>query len=387
MKKINYKCSSCGGKVDYDDNNVLICTYCNKTFDSVIKNELDVNNIIEKMEVYAYYCRKCNYEYKTKNDISGTTLCPKCNQKLEKDKQIINGLIPMTMSQQDAKSLFHKALKKIRKKIPKEFFESNLKLEYIRCRVYEGTIKATAQKDNQTISKEYQIYNLPIPTTNRINYNQKKALLSINLDTKKALYNKEKLEQFLDIKDLCIDFSKDTEIENLKEACIKDFRRFKFIVEEDVIAESFIDTKHNFYLPAYSSSTSYNGKIYYNYMFCIGDDILFCFDFPEFVEKKHKQSEKNNPNKRILALLSIILFFAIPGFLGNFFMITQKDNPKIAFMLTTISFISCFILCAIITKTIIKKHKQKKSVDNFFENGKITKEEYFDQVIAKYTRV
>lgn len=389
MKKINYKCSSCGGKVDYNNENVLTCLYCNKTFDSIIKNKFDASKIIEKMEVYTYFCSNCDYEYKTKNSISGTAICPKCKNKLEKNKQIINGLIPMTMTKENAKKIFYNELKKIDDLIPKEFLESDFNLEYIRCRVYEGTIKVTAKKNNQTISKDYPIYNLPIPTNKKFNYNQKVDLLSTHLDTKKALYDKEKLEQLVDEKNLCIDLSKETEIEDLKEACVKDFKKVNTGVDEGITVEAFIDTKHNFYLPSYSSSTLYNGKTYYNYIFFIGEDILFCCDFPKIDEKKYIQYEKTNSNmkkQRFFLALFLCLMFCILIMVTNFIIMSFKDKPSSAAILILITWMPVFLCHTSIIKRKYQKNEHIKISCNIFENSQVTKDEYFNNAIIKYNK-
>lgn len=389
MRKINYKCPSCGGKIEYNDNNILMCIYCNKTFDPTIKTEFNVNNLIEKMDIYTYFCSNCNYKYKTKSKIEGNLLCPNCKGHLEENKQIVNGLIPMSMTQEQAKKRYYNELKKIKKFIPKEFFESDLNLEYIRCRVYEGYVKVSAQRD-KSISKEYQIYNLPVPTSDQINYNQKKALLYIPLETHKAIYSKDKLEKIIDIKSLNVDFSKETEIEEIKKACIKNFRRFKFIYEEEVTAEAFVETKHNFYLPAYTTSTIYNGKTYHNYMFCIDDNVLICFDFPKFDEKKYQKYQKtisNENSNQLMILLFLILFLGIMVLNSIFIMPSSKENPGGSFTVIMALWIIMFFIIACTSHIMKKKNKQKKKILLLFENKEITEDEYFEQVISKYNKV
>ena len=60
MVKINYKCSSCVGRLSYKNNSTsLICSFCNKSYDDFIKmDDINVNDLKAAAGALEKACRE-----------------------------------------------------------------------------------------------------------------------------------------------------------------------------------------------------------------------------------------------------------------------------------------------------------------------------------------
>lgn len=323
MKKINYKCNSCGGKLNVDKtDNTLICTYCNKKYDKFIKIEdFEVDKLIEKLELYTYVCHKCGFSFQTVyNEMEKKPICPKCMIETIEEKQIINGIIPNQLIKEYITNDFNIAIKEVKEYIPMEFLNPIFLFKYIPSKVYDGIIEITAIGNlNNQITRKYVIFDLIIPDSNTLNYSDKFEFIYNKVRTKDIQVEKQQVLKEISSNNIEINFNKQNDIKKIEKACLRDFEK-KYQNVKDIKINTNVDVKHNIYVPIYQNKTLYNGDCYYNSIIGFkdknGNGSNFCLNFPKLSEKDYNKVVNKYKISKIIYYVSkslkipmLILFF------------------------------------------------------------------------------
>lgn len=388
MKKINYKCNSCGGKLNVDKtDNTLICTYCNKKYDKFIKIEdFKVDKLIEKLELYTYICHKCGFSFQSVyNEIEKKPICPKCMTETTEEKQIINGIIPNQLIKEYITNDFDGEIKEIKKYIPMEFLNPVFFFKYVPSKVYDGIIEITATGNlNNQISRKYVIFDLIIPDSNTLNYNDKFEFIYNKVRTEDIQVEKQQVLKEISSNNIEINFNKQNNIKNIEKSCLRDFEK-KYQNVKDIKINTNVDVKHNIYVPLYQSKTLYNGNCYYNSIVGFkdknGNGSNFCLNFPKLSEQDYNKVVNTYKKAKIIYYASKIL--TAPMLILFFIIIALNTHIYIMG-------IGAFLAITTIALWRIYKRKHiiaKKQALVYLNPNKLSEEDFYDKIVDEKNNI
>ena len=167
-KSFDYKCSNCGGTVQFDQlTKKWVCTYCNSVFDNLFINDdsKELEGASKGYLVHYYYCDNCSNSFYSADNLED---CFICHNHLNKTYCMIDNVISNTVNLDYASMSIHKALLPFSKKynIDLNNIKSKIKYEYIKCFVFNGTINIS----NGRKSYNFLFLNLIYPFLNNNNY-------------------------------------------------------------------------------------------------------------------------------------------------------------------------------------------------------------------------
>ena len=369
MDTFIYKCPSCGGKVDYNsENHKWKCEYCGNSYESLFNEEqIELPNIkTQKYILYLYKCHICQNKFLTSSEKEG--ICPNCQHvSNEVGKKIcISNIIPTNRVQGFIYNEYLKEIKKYRKKIPSEYFENNFEFQYINCDLYNGCVKVSYKNK----SYKYIFLNLLVPNVEYEDYRFMfevgnigfASTKSLDVDNEnieeRAIKNANYLNSFID---------KDYKQEFIK-ACIYDFMKNNYLKTKDGITlEEDLEINDGFYIPMYIKKIQIGNKTYRQYKFGnIGvnnNNAILEFEEKKDSIKKIKIFDLINKISLVAIAFITLLFFTFYSY--------YIKNTNLAIIIFIILYIILFF-------TYFKSKSLKKY---YFYSIKLTREEYFDQII------
>lgn len=388
MKKINYKCNSCGGKLSIDSiNNNLICTYCNKKYEKFIKIEdINLDKLVEKLELYTYICHKCGFSFQSVyNEMDKRPMCPKCMIETIEEKQIINGLIPNQLIKEYISNDFSDEIEEVKKYIPTEFFNSAFFFKYIPSKVYDGIIEITATgKVGNKIVRKYIIFDLIIPDSNTLNYSDKFEFIYNRVRTKDIQVEKHQVLKEISTNNIEINFNKQNNLKNIEKACLRDFEK-RYKNAKDIKVNTNVDVKHNIYVPIYQSKTLYNGNCYYNSIVGFRDKNRkgsnFCLNFPKLSKQDYKQVLNKYKTTKIIYYFSKIL--TLPMAILFFTTVFLNAHIYLVGMWAFLAIMTIALWC-------IYKHKYivaKKQALVYLNPNKLSEEDFYNQIVDEKNNI
>ncbi len=370
-----YKCPSCGGKVNYDNiNHKWICEYCGNSYETLFA--IKENNVLPKMFdkkvlFYKHRCSNCNEDFVTTS--KSNAICPKCNQECnDKSKEFaVTNMIGVTSSLAKAKMEYNESIHKVINFLPSEYQNDELKAQYINCDLYNGVIKLTYKN----ISKKYVFINVLIPNLDYEDYRFMYEIGNVGISNSKAFSSlnnnlvncvNEFYKDFNTIEDK--DYS-----EEIIKACIKTFKEEYDIGNVDeIIVDNNLKVEDGTFIPVYVKKIKINDGEYRQYIWgnhylCSGNLLEFPNE-PDSRSKTKKYEALKNIFKSLAIITAIILAFNI------FFPIGYMQNtlPNVYFIVA--------MPVLIIVFTILWYIMNKKYY-YYYNTIKLTKEEYFNQII------
>lgn len=382
MVKINYKCSSCGGRLSYKDNSsVLVCSFCNKTYDDFIKiDDINVNDLNKQINTNFYHCPKCGFNISFNDFVRyGSNTCYDCNSKLIKKDLFVGGVVPSCFDFVKVNSLYKKEIKFIKNYLPTEFLNPVFKLVWLNTSVYEGAIivSGTSKLLNRKIEKKYIFGNLAIPNYKDIsNMNKISFLLNKLNDSSQYLDDELKVLNFSNID---FSFEKNSDLKFIEKACLDNFKS-KYKGVENIKINSSVNVKNNVYIPVYKSEIIYEGKCYSNMIISYNDSSdIFCLNFP-------KLSKKNNMlfllKYYMLNFIFIIvkILFCVPILEVAYDFLFELEN----YLYFVISIFFILIVIFFPSKIInrIKKHKKV-----YLNEHIISDEEFYSKMVDEKNKI
>ena len=369
MDTFIYKCPSCGGKVEYNlENHKWKCEYCGNSYETLFNEEqIELPNIkAQKYELYLYKCHICQNKFLSLSEKEG--ICTNCqNVSNEQGKKIsISNIMPVNRVQGFIYNEYIKEIKKYRKKIPPEYFENNFEFQYINCDLYNGCVKVSYNNK----SFKYIFLNLLVPNVEYEDYRFMfevgnigfASTKSLDVDNKnveeRAIRNANFFNSFID-KDYKQDFIS---------ACIYDFmKNNNLITKEGITVEEDLEINDGFYIPMYRKKIQIGNNIFRQYKFgnigANNNNAILEFEGEKDSTKKVKIFDLIN-RVSLAAIVFMTLFFF--GFFSY-----NIEKTELVIVILIISYIILFF-------TYFKSKALRKY---YFYSIKLTREEYFDQII------
>ena len=182
-----YKCPSCGGKVEYDnDKHLWNCTYCNNSYEALFQQVEKELPSIEEVEIkaYGYICSKCGNKYVSME--KDKAKCAHCDEINESGEEfIITNMINKDKSENIAIAEYTSSLNRFKKFLPQEFMKTDLKCEFVNCDLYNGCVKVSYGNK----SLKYIFINLLIPNLEYDDYRFMYEVGNAGLKNTKAFHN------------------------------------------------------------------------------------------------------------------------------------------------------------------------------------------------------
>ena len=361
-----YQCPSCGGKVTYfEENHKWKCDYCNNSYDSLFvpKEVRDLPSLDDKEYLlYAYDCPNCNKRSLSINkDIK---ICPRCNSPIDvTPKEVkVSNVLKLDLAKVVAQRNYEKEVTPFAKKLSPEYLNNELDLEYINCDLYNGCIKLIYNN----IKYKYIFVNLLVPNLSYPDYRFMYEVGNIGINDSREYSNEEqeKLlpkiieagEYFTNIEDL--NFENEIVTECMNDFCYKN----SIFDPQNVQIEKELRINDGVYFPIYTKTV--NGERQYVLgNFNTTTNVVLQFPETPSSRSKTKTYEKLSAFFSTGAgLLAMATVYSLFSGMVNFMLI----------LLFIIGAISFFILYRIFNK----------KYEYFIKTIKISKEDYFKQIIT-----
>ena len=381
-----YKCPNCGGKVDYDNNRHLwICAYCNNSYEALFHQVEKVLPSVEEAEVtaYGYICSKCGKKYVSLEKENAK--CVHCNEINGQGKEfLITNMIINDKPESLAKREFINSLEPFGKFLPQEFLKENLKCEYVNCDLYNGCVKVSSN----TKSVKYIFVNLLIPNIEYDDYRFMYEVGNMGLKNTRAFHNEKDtiLKKVIGNGDSFYSFEDMKFEDDIVNQCVESFMyKYKITNRNELKVETSLRIKDGTYITIYIDEVTYNNKKYRHYDigttyaedknagFFKPNKGTIIFSFPEEPDSRRK-------TKTSQKLSSLFMTLAILSFLSPLFSYLFKVGGGDIIVIISISL---GILFSILFLSYNKKYNY------YLRTIKLTKEEYFNQIInnSNYVKI
>ena len=378
-----YECPNCGGKANYDKlNHKWICEYCGNSYEALFhQQENKLPKVIEKeIKVYKHFCTNCNKFFISTN--KNESVCTFCNSTSSDEGKefIITNMIPISIPMDAATADLIYEIGKYRNYLPKEFNKITLKSQYLNCDLYNGCVKVSY--NNKKI--KFVFVNLLIPNIEYEDYRFMYEIGNIGLKDTKVLNNSS--DKILSIAINNGDNFNSTEDKNYKEEiineCINEFKRiYKITSNETVNVENNLKIKDGTFIPIYISEVNYNNKIYRQYRYGTISILKDKGNILEFVEEENSREIAKKSN----LVASISKFIAIASFMSSIVVVSFL-SPHLNSDILLIIGVILIIVTIIFGATYFNF---KKKYNYYLRTIKLTKEEYFNQIInnSNYVKI
>jgi len=396
-----YSCPSCGGKVEYI-NNKWHCKYCNNTYEALFaqkSNDLpDIKN--QKYEMYHYKCNKCNSTF-VSLDFKNAK-CNFCNEVADGagEKFIASNIIGIDITLDMAKEQYKNQINKFSKELSDNFFTLNFTGKYLYCDLYNGCIKFTYKK----IVEKYIFANLLIPNIKDDDYKFMYEIGNIGISHSSELSKFEnKTDEIIHNGNYIIDIENINYENDIVNECIKVFaKKYNITDIQNIKIENNLEINEGTFVPVYINKVIDNNKEYNQYI--IGNSSISKISkSPVFKNTKKDNAILNFPKKenafkkyKIFRITSFILekliYISIPIITFMFILIIENGHRinSIDYSGDLSKIILVFgILIAIFSASIVFSFFFRKKRDYYNNSIKLTKEEYFNQIItnSNYVKV
>jgi len=386
--KLNYKCSSCGGKLSYKENSTkLKCAFCNKEYDNFVKvGDIDFSDYDLASEIDCYICPNCEEHVSLKeyNDYSVKKCCS-CGHSLNKSKALASGVADSFYGTWlTAKNVFLNELMGVKKYIPSVFLNSEFSFKYINSRLYDGVIIVEANSiSGKRIEKKYVFFDLIIPNSKHLSNKDKLQFAMNKINVSKIVFDSAKVKENLDSQVIEFSSNKKTDLSLIENACLNEFKS-KHKGLKNYKVNSFLTIRNNIYVPVYQSKVVYNNKTYYNTILNYSglDDEsknVCCLNFP-----KISDSVSFLLNFRYIILFLLVLFvkfiFMIP------ILVVLYYNVWISFDLILVG--ACLFLISLIMFFPMDFLKKASRQNNLYLNSEdISEEEFYEILVDSKTEL
>ena len=356
-----YSCPNCGGKVTFlDDILKWKCDYCGNTYDALFAPKKSVDLSIMKEYKYTYYrylCNNCNSKFLSSEQKDAT--CPKCNAQCLGDgkETTVSKVLDLDYAISEANMFYYDEVVKYKKYIDEEYLKKDLNLEYINCDLYNGCVKIS----NKNTSKKYIFMNLLIPNIEYDDYRFMYEVGNIGIKNSKE-YSKDKQETmesrirqkvrfFTNVDDI-------NYVDDIVSACLENFKKNTRGKDDDIKVENNLSVSDGVYLPIYKKSVNNENQYVFGNKSALKNSII---QFP---------SEDNGREKTKLykAISSIFKTLSVASLVGVW----------VSFQVMTVYMIVFSIVLLI---SFLLNLFFDKKYNYYIKTIKISKEEYFEQII------
>lgn len=359
MRCINYKCSNCNGKVQYNqEKNKWICTYCGHQYQTLYKTtglkikETEKEKEIKK-EYYTNICGNCNTKQISSKKYDK---CPKCSQNINCEKIVTNSLY----FPKNTENIFNtKEYQNIKFK-----YKSNNDMKFIKFLVCNGEIIINYKIDNSIYERRYVFLDMCIPIDDTLKSDIRRKMSYLDYSVIKNEQNNCSDELFTIKKDLNKE-RKDDCIEKIINECVNNLIEEKNIKNDNIInIENSLEKVDEIYVPFYTGKLLYKEKENLMYQLALYNES----NPEEYIMEDYKI--KNNIKLYVKIRTISVLIFA---FLLLYYFIKQDFYNLYIILATLVSFFVAYAIAAYIKygcSYVIKKNAKNES-KNIFNNNNI----------------
>ena len=397
-----YKCPSCGGKVSYlKDDHKWHCEYCKNTYESLFaQEEINLPEFKDlQVTLYSYDCQNCNKKFVSKK--KSNAACTYCSHVEEKDGEpfVASGIVDLFYSKKDAERIFLEGTR--------EFnnieFNKDLKLQYINCDLYNGCVVVSYNN----IVEKYIFVNLLIPN---IEYEDYRFMYEVgNIGFADSFVLSDKKEEILEEKiilsgkDINSFVNKNFE-QDIIDECVKSFaKKYSLSNKASIKADNYFKIKDGFYIPVYISKSIINNDDCYQYVFgsnkmTKNNDSFRFSNKNGYIIELPKEKGSRLKTKYYLSwsgTLYVLTFISVAVFMISLIALLSNNQNIVFSFLRPIyetdgmpGILTAFSISLGIIFFILNQKCQKKV--NYYESTiKLSKEEYFNQIInnSNYVKV
>ncbi len=381
MDTYTYSCPNCGGKVEYDKKiNKLKCCYCKKTFNNLFanKNEKDLPGMdMKELVMYYYTCDKCNHDYVS--SINNASKCPYCKDLNDDGIPFpVITFIDNSRSNKSINYIYEDELKSFPKSIRQKYMEGDFKLHYINCDVIDGFVEV--KNDNKAI--KYFFVNLVVPNIKFEDYRFMYEIGNAGIHHGNLKYNynisPDLINESIEIK---LTSSKTIEKDLIKGCTTSFMKRYKLKSDKGITIYDDLNIKRGLFLPIQIKEINIDNQKCRQYVYgnnIVNEEILIETPSEDNLRRKYRISH---------FVHTISLFLLGLSFLGLVSSFIMRAN---GFLFNDgISSIYFIVMLLIFGLSLFSVFTLGKKAKYYYHARKLTKEEYFDQIInnSNYVKV